>query len=165
MPCHSGTVSVETNRKQKGCSPPALISENQRGTFEYDLFLRNDLNTTGHTQWFFFAVSDTHQGVHDCARGPIEIKFNIVNLTKPDSLFSRGMQPVRCIAELRTFQAAIVASSPDVFEYCGDRSCTRVQTLTITRVAGFDPARKSPTARKYPRKASTATILEWMIRV
>lgn len=32
----------------------------QRGEWEYDLFLRADLHTCGYTQWFYFAVSDTH---------------------------------------------------------------------------------------------------------
>lgn len=32
----------------------------QRGPAEYDLFLRPDLHTHGHTQWFYFAVRDTH---------------------------------------------------------------------------------------------------------
>ena len=26
---------------------------------EYDLVLQNDINTNGHTQWFFFRVSNT----------------------------------------------------------------------------------------------------------
>lgn len=63
----------------------------------YDLFLRSDLHTVGHTQWFYFAVSNTHppalvklseQGVQV---PPVRVRFNIVNLTKPDSLFNLGM--------------------------------------------------------------------------
>jgi cytosolic carboxypeptidase protein 2/3 len=72
----------------------------QRGDAEYDLFLRSDLHTAGHTQWFYFAVSNTHpmplvrlaeQGVQVPA---VRVRFNIVNLTKPDSLFNMGMRPV-----------------------------------------------------------------------
>ena len=29
---------------------------------EYDLILQNDINTNGHTQWFFFRVSNTRKG-------------------------------------------------------------------------------------------------------
>ncbi|TYZ65345.1 hypothetical protein PybrP1_012669 [[Pythium] brassicae (nom. inval.)] len=60
------------------------------GEWEYDLFLRRDFNTTGHMQWFYFAVSNV------CARGnsAMKYRFNIVNLCKPDSLFNQGLQPV-----------------------------------------------------------------------
>lgn len=66
----------------------------------YDLFLRADLHTAGHTQWFYFAVSNTHpqslvrlseQGVQVPS---VRVRFNIANLTKPDSLFNMGMRPV-----------------------------------------------------------------------
>ena len=72
----------------------------QRGDANYDLFLRPDLHTLGHTQWFYFSVSNTHppalvklaeQGVQV---PPVRVRFNIVNLTKPDSLFNLGMRPV-----------------------------------------------------------------------
>ncbi|CAM9668975.1 unnamed protein product [Ectocarpus sp. 4 AP-2014] len=68
-----------------------LLRAVQRGPAEYDLFLRPDLHTHGHTQWFYFAVRGTHPpGVV----GDSVIKFNVVNLTKPDSLFAMGMRPV-----------------------------------------------------------------------
>jgi hypothetical protein len=66
----------------------------------YDLFLRADMHTAGHTQWFYFAVANTHppalvrlaeQGVQV---PPVRVRFNIVNLTKPDSLYNLGMRPV-----------------------------------------------------------------------
>ena len=56
------------------------------GPFEYNLLLSNDFNTKGHTQWFYFKV------VSKLPRGQV-IKFNIVNLTKPTSLYSYGMKP------------------------------------------------------------------------
>lgn len=34
----------------------------QVGPCEYDLILRPDINTTGFTQWFYFAVANTHPG-------------------------------------------------------------------------------------------------------
>eukprot|EP01038_Epipyxis_sp_PR26KG_P005033 gene5033-7023_t len=78
-----------------------LLRSVQKGDNSYDLFLRSDLHTPGHTQWFYFAVSNTHspelinlieQQKMDVS--PVKVKFNIVNLTKPDSLFNLGMRPV-----------------------------------------------------------------------
>lgn len=85
-----------------------LLSAVQRGPKEYDLFLRADLHTEGFTQWFYFAVTNTHTveevKIWRCSRSeqvsdpPTQhaalVTFNIVNLTKPDSLFNLGMQPV-----------------------------------------------------------------------
>ena len=47
---------------------------------EYDLVLQNDINTNGHTQWFFFRVGNTRRN--------LSVKFNILNLAKPDSLYN-----------------------------------------------------------------------------
>ena len=52
--------------------------------YEYDLILQNDINTNGHTQWFFFRVANTYKGR--------TVKFNILNLAKPDSLYNYGMR-------------------------------------------------------------------------
>ncbi len=51
---------------------------------EYNLIVTNDLNTKGHTQWFFFRVGNTLAGK--------TVKFNIINLAKPDSLYNHGMK-------------------------------------------------------------------------
>jgi len=51
---------------------------------EYNLMLQNDINTNGHTQWFYFRVSNTKEGQ--------KVKFNILNLCKPDSLYNYGMK-------------------------------------------------------------------------
>ena len=55
------------------------VSEN-----EYDLILQNDINTNGHTQWYFFKVENTRKNM--------KVKFNILNLAKPDSLYNFGMR-------------------------------------------------------------------------
>jgi len=47
---------------------------------EYDLILQNDINTNGHTQWFFYRVSNAREGQ--------KVRFNIINLAKPDSLYN-----------------------------------------------------------------------------
>lgn len=56
--------------------------------YEYDLFLQSDINTTlgRHNQWFYFSVGKMKAGV--------PYKFNIINLSKPQSQFNFGMQPV-----------------------------------------------------------------------
>ena len=51
---------------------------------EYNLLMQNDINTNGHTQWFYFKVKNTKKGQN--------VKFNIMNFTKPDSLFNYGMK-------------------------------------------------------------------------
>jgi hypothetical protein len=54
--------------------------------YEYDLVLQPDINTRGHTQWFFFAVANTRAGV--------PYRLNIINLLKEDSLYNMGMLPL-----------------------------------------------------------------------
>lgn len=44
---------------------------------EYNLMLQNDVNTKGHTQWFYFKVKNTTKGY--------KVIFNLINFTKPDS--------------------------------------------------------------------------------
>lgn len=53
---------------------------------EYHLCLQNDVNTVGHTQWFFFRVQNTTKD--------LKVQFNILNLAKSDSLFNHGMKPL-----------------------------------------------------------------------
>lgn len=56
--------------------------------YEYHLTLNCDLNTEGHTQWYFFEVQGMRAGQL--------VKFCIVNLTKAESLYQAGMQPLVC---------------------------------------------------------------------
>lgn len=53
------------------------------GENTYDLFLRADTNTRGHFGWFHFEVAHTKRG-RTC-------HFNIVNMSKSDSLHNHGM--------------------------------------------------------------------------
>ncbi len=57
---------------------------------EYDLILRNDINTSGNIQWYYFAVT-TPAATHVY---PLTVRFNIINLQKNDSLYNYGMKPV-----------------------------------------------------------------------
>jgi hypothetical protein len=54
--------------------------------FEYDLVLQPDINTRGHTQWYYFSVRNMRPGQ--------AYVFNIINLQKPDSLYNMGMLPL-----------------------------------------------------------------------
>ncbi|KAH9264353.1 hypothetical protein BASA83_012179 [Batrachochytrium salamandrivorans] len=56
--------------------------------FEYELMVQSDINTQQgkHNQWFYFSVKQMVPN--------IPYKFNILNLSKPASQFSQGMQPV-----------------------------------------------------------------------
>ena len=49
------------------------------------MFLQNDVNTKGNTQWFNFNVYNT--------KANSTVKFNIINFIKKDSLFNYGMLP------------------------------------------------------------------------
>lgn len=51
----------------------------------YELVLQNDINTRGNNQWFFFRVRNVQRNR--------TLRFSIVNLIKPDSLFNYGMKP------------------------------------------------------------------------
>ncbi|KAL4508114.1 hypothetical protein ABPG72_021487 [Tetrahymena utriculariae] len=54
--------------------------------YEYNLILKPDYYTTGHTQWYYFSVANT--------RKDVEYRFNIINMMKPDSLYNSGMKPL-----------------------------------------------------------------------
>ena len=52
---------------------------------EYHLWLEFDINTQGHTQWYYFAVRN---------KSSCTVTFAIQNLVKYDSLYLNGMQPL-----------------------------------------------------------------------
>lgn len=54
--------------------------------FEYDLQMRSDTCTKGHTQWYYFSVTNT--------RKDTKYRFNITNYQKPGSLVTNGMRPL-----------------------------------------------------------------------
>lgn len=53
---------------------------------EYDVRLREDVNTRGNIQWFYFCVTGSRRGR--------TVKFNLVNHNKSDSLLNYGMKPL-----------------------------------------------------------------------
>ena len=53
---------------------------------EYNLWLENDSNTKGHTQWYYFKV--TYKDIASRAEKKThKIKLNIMNLAKTTSLY------------------------------------------------------------------------------
>ncbi|KAF4524535.1 hypothetical protein B566_EDAN002808 [Ephemera danica] len=52
----------------------------------YELYLRTDLYTNRHMQWFYFQIRNT--------RANTLYRISIVNLSKPESLYSCGMKPL-----------------------------------------------------------------------
>ena len=52
---------------------------------EYDLYIRPDTNTKGHTLWYYFRVRNMKRGQ--------KVRFNINNITKPNALYREGKRP------------------------------------------------------------------------
>lgn len=70
---------------------------------EYNLLLQNDVNTQGHTQWFFFRTQNTRKG--------LQVRFNILNLAKTDSLFNHGMKVLAGVSYSRSLSTRRNAST------------------------------------------------------
>jgi cytosolic carboxypeptidase protein 2/3 len=52
---------------------------------EYDCFIRSDTNTKGHTNWYYFKVSNKkYIGT---------VQFNVCNIVKRRNLYGIGMTP------------------------------------------------------------------------
>ena len=64
---------------------------------EYNLWLDNDINTKGHTQWFYYKVVYRNEKQST-------IKFSILNLAKSYSLYKVGMKPM--VFSLNEFKKA-----------------------------------------------------------
>ncbi|KAI9103760.1 hypothetical protein DFS34DRAFT_298389 [Phlyctochytrium arcticum] len=95
----AGEVVYEVGRGPCGSDRTALIFDSRFesgnlqmaikiGDFEYDLVLQSDINSPAgkHNQWFYFSVQNMISGQ--------PYTFNIVNMSKPNSQFNQGMQPV-----------------------------------------------------------------------
>ena len=73
------TLLFESKFESGNLAVAIKVSDN-----EYNLYMQNDINTYGHTQWFYYRVENTYKGM--------EVKFNIQNFLKKDSLFNEGMK-------------------------------------------------------------------------
>lgn len=67
------TLVFESRFESGNLAAAVKINEN-----DYHLLLQNDVNTSGHTQWFFFRTTNNKIG---------QTRFNMLNLCKPDSLY------------------------------------------------------------------------------
>jgi len=56
------------------------------GEHDYQLWLRFDMYTSKHTQWYYFMVRN--------AKPDIQYRFTIMNFIKPGSLYNDGMRPL-----------------------------------------------------------------------
>ncbi|RYH29295.1 hypothetical protein EON65_08990 [archaeon] len=57
---------------------------------EYDLTIRNDINTDGNIQWYYFAVKFEPDVNYTF---PLSVRLNLINMQKKDSLYNYGMKP------------------------------------------------------------------------
>lgn len=64
---------------------------------EYDCLLQNDINTNGHTQWFYFKVKSNFLR-------KTKVKINLINLYKSKSLYQTGMKV--CVLDVSKGQDA-----------------------------------------------------------
>ena len=61
------------------------------GERDYELWLRFDLYTKKHTQWYYFKVQN--------ARANVQYRFTIMNFLKSGSLYNEGMKPLMYSAQ------------------------------------------------------------------
>jgi hypothetical protein len=92
MAVNSRRLNSEDSTRKPGLSFDAsfesanLLRACRLSETEYNLMLCPDTNTEGHTQWFYFAVTNARPGV--------AYKFNIINMQKKDSLYNDGLRPL-----------------------------------------------------------------------
>ncbi|KAI9339968.1 hypothetical protein BDR26DRAFT_372093 [Obelidium mucronatum] len=65
----------------------------RKGPTHYELYCRNDLNTAGHTQWYYFKVNGMVTR-NEFTYEDIVYQFDIVNFCKPKTLYSVGLKPL-----------------------------------------------------------------------
>jgi len=126
------TVLVFESRFESG----NLASAHQVAPFEYDLKLSNDTATQGHTQWFYFSVSNTRKG--------IPYKFNINNMLKSDSLYNHGQRPLAYSIARRREESMGWHRTGTQILYYGNKICApkkkgmHCHTLTFTITFSHD---------------------------
>ncbi|XP_041966586.1 cytosolic carboxypeptidase 4 isoform X2 [Alosa sapidissima] len=102
-------------------------------SYEYDLILNADANTSQHHQWFYFEVSGMVANV--------PYRFNIINGEKTNSQFNYGMQPVLfSVREALEGRPCWVRTGTEICYYrnhfqpnsCQKDSCLYTLTFTVT---------------------------------
>ena len=90
---------------------------------EYDLFLRNDLNTAGNIQWYYFSATTPES--QTCTY-PLRIRFNIVNMQKKDALYNYGMRPVSySVAQASEWEVGWIHAGYDICYYKNGRTIVK----------------------------------------
>jgi len=69
--------------------------------YEYDLILKNDINSGKTSNWFFFRVNLKNLKKINFSENPQLLKFNIINCLKIDTLFSKGLKVLYYIERLK----------------------------------------------------------------
>ena len=87
--------SLEKLSKDRDFQVPQEVQQ------EYDITIRNDINTKGNIQWYYFSINSGNYGSNTDLNTsgktwtyPAVIRFNITNFSKSDSLYNYGMRPV-----------------------------------------------------------------------
>jgi hypothetical protein len=75
------TLMFESRFESGNLQKATKISE-----FSYNLTIRKDYHTAGHTQWYYFQITNVIAG--------IDYELCISNLSKPKSLYGDGMRPL-----------------------------------------------------------------------
>jgi len=116
----------------------------QVGPREYSLVVNCDVNTRGHTQWFLYRVRNMEAGV--------PYRFNLINLMKPDSLFSSGMRPL-------LYSEGLAAEAGVGWTRCGDDIAYFMNQYAYTPTPKKPPApKKGQAASKEPATTREATL-------
>ena len=89
----SETLKFDSHFESGNLRKAVKVSEN-----EYNLLLDYDIETEGHTQWFYFSVKNYKQN-HT-------VRFNIINLMKYESLYNNGMRPLAYSMATQEWQRA-----------------------------------------------------------
>jgi hypothetical protein len=100
---------------------------------EYNCVLQNDINTNGHTQWFYFKV----KGVF---KKKTNVKFNLINLYKHKSLYQYGMKIL----------------SLDVSKQAKDQNTQPSSPLVSSPVSAGKPSKKHDLSPSTVRKEAEA---------
>uniref|UniRef100_H3G5Y8 Peptidase M14 domain-containing protein n=1 Tax=Phytophthora ramorum TaxID=164328 RepID=H3G5Y8_PHYRM len=135
----------------------------QIGQNEYDLVLRHDFNSSGHMQWFYFAVSNIQQPNEHASspRGGQKYRFNIVNLCKPNSLFNQGLQPVvYSVRDAHQKRKGWARSGSDIYYFANSfvRPPRNAPTFSGVAPSGTAPAPNAPNGHAMTYYTLTFTL-------
>jgi hypothetical protein len=142
-----GSAAAQASLDSAGFAPPlrfrsSFESANLRRALrvrerEYDLVLNADVNTHGHTQWFYFEVKGLVAGA--------AYKLNILNMLKTDSLFAHGMRPL-------LYSTRAARESGVGWRRCGEQVCYYRNELPVRAVSAAEAAGSAPPAGRFVSK-------------